>query len=509
MKRPVRISVVIALALLPLGVARPVVHAAYPQNQDDGVNDQASVDRVATAQDYAGLWGDVTGGVAGRPFVTNLSVTVTPSAGQPISQTFIDRGTISTPQGSTAGDLSMVINPSNVCNKAKGETEAPGRCYSNPNRLGASIVYSKGNGRFGTNFSNPTDSNGQPLSTPLLDAIKATGSTTSFDVTINMNTWGQTLRWSWLNGEPTYWNVASLGSPDSVVRLKYNLKTGPDVPCDTRIPVEGCNPTDRYTNFVPDKVLKTDFVFSLDKTGIDSVFTGALFASSNADMGSLEAVPAGSPTLGLTYGISGPNELSNQPAIADFYAVVSDTSLVNYFGVTPEVLSSADFKNSETLTVQRKDGGTTGAQGWTRWTSDANGLDGYFLSVSGIQFDGQAVSSNSVKGFALRSTKAAKFVMGKKITGKVSVSKSGSKQRLTLGSTSSKCKKATCRWVVSTSSSKLSTKLKKLATVPTRKGTASATALVTAKKGTRMSVVLQVKSGNKWKFVTSRMVVGK
>ena len=432
MKRSVRVAVVAALMAVPMAVAQPLAHAAYPSGLTDRTNPQSEWDGTATASTWAGLWGDVAGGAAGRPYVTDLSVTVTPANGAaPITQTFVTGGTVTTPASTTPGDITMVISAYNVCNKAKGEVEAPGKCYTTPNRLGGAIAYVKGPNDIGVNFSNPTNGNGQSISTPLLDAIKADGSTTTFDVKINMNTWGKNLRWTWINGKPVYWSVSPLGDPASIVHLKFDLKTGPDVPCDSRVPVEGCNPQNQYVkNGVttpPDKILKTDFVFSLDNTGVDQVFAGTLFASSNADIGSLEATPVGSPTLGLTYGISGPNELGGAPAVGEFYAVVSDTSLTNYFGVDQATLDSAEFKDSETLKMTRKDGGTTGSQSWTRWTADANGTSSYFFAVTGVGFDGNQVASNSVRSAALKTNYAAKFVMGKKVTSKVSVSKSGKK----------------------------------------------------------------------------------
>lgn len=500
--RTVRAAVVVvAMLALPSAMTGPSAKAVMPNG--DGVRAQADLDRSASAQDPSGLWGDAVGGVNGRPYVTDLAVTVTPVGGAPITRTYVAAGSVTTPASGTQGDLVAVISPYNLCNRAKGETESPGRCYSSPNRLGAMIGYVKGAGQIGSNFSNPTTSNGQPLSSPVLDAIKAQGSVTTFDVKINMNTWGSSLRWTWINGKPTYWNVSSLGEAASVVHLRFEIVTGPDVQCDTRIPVEGCDPAARYTpQTPPDRILKTDLVFSLDNTGVDQVFAGSLFASSNADMGSLEAAPVGSETPGLTYGISGPNELSGTAAVADFWAMVSDSTLMRYFGVDQTTLDSAEFKDSETLRVQRRDGGTTGSQGWTRWSSATNGTAGYFFSATGIAFDGAQVRSA-----ALRRSFAAKFTVGRRITSKARVARAGSRQRLTLSSTSPECRSGQCRWVVSRLGSGSPASMKRIATVPARRGSASS--LVTARKGDRLSVVLQVKRGGKWRFVTSRLVVAR
>ena len=470
---------------------------------------QSEADKTATASTYAGLWGDVTGGVAGRPFVTDLSVTVTPGDGSaPTTRTFITGGTVTTPASTTPGDITFVVTPTNVCNKARGDVPTPGKCYADPNRLGATIGYVQNQNTVGVNFSNPIDANGAPFSTPLLDLIKNPANTTTFDITINMNKWGSKLRWTWLNGEPKYWNVSPVATDNAVLRLKFNLGTGPSEMCTSGIPVGPCNPSERGASFAPQRILTTSFVLSLDETGVDSIFAGTLFASVNADIGSLEAVPVGSPTLGMTYGVSGSNELSGTTNIAKFFAFVADSSLINYFGVTQETLNSPDFVDSETLKVSRADGGTSESTSWKRWDAGANGTSGYFLSVSGVRFDGQAASSQGVRGAALSATQPAKWRVGNKTSNSASIRRSGARQRVTLTASGSTCSMAPCRWVVSRSASATGTNLKKLVTVPTVRGTSRASATVSAKKGDLVSVMLQVKKAGKWKFVTSRMLVG-
>lgn len=475
-----------------------------------GIPTQAEMDKTATASTYAGLWGDVTGGVAGRPFVTELSVTVTPADGTaPISRTFVTGGTVNTPASTTPGDITFVITPTNVCNKARGDVPTPGKCYADPNRLGATIGYVANQNSVGVDFSSPTNGSGAPLSTPLLDLIKNPANTTTFDLTLNMNRWGSKLRWTWLNGEPTYWNVNPIAQDNSLVRLKFNLATGPSEMCTSGIPVGPCNPAERGANFAPSRILKTDLVLSLDETGVTSIFAGSLFASSNADIGSLEAVPVGSPTLGLTYGVSGSNELSGEPNVARFFAFVADSTLINYFGVNQETLDAAEFVNSETLRVSRADGGTSETTGWKRWGSATNGTSGYFLSVTGVRFDGRAVTGGNVTSAALSPTQPAKWRLGNRVSNQANISRVGSRQRIVLSATGSACAKTSCRWVISKSMSETGTTMKKLTTVATAKGSARATATVAARKGDLVSVVLQAKSGRTWKFVTSRMLVGK
>lgn len=493
---------------MSVGADTGVIHAAT--SVEDGTPSQKYLDVVAARNDYAGLWGDVTGGVNGRPFVTDLSVTVTPADGSAeVTQKFITGGTVATPGSSTPGDITMTITPYNVCNKARGDQPAAGQCYADPNRLGGLIGYVKGETNVGFNFSNPTDTTGRPLNTPLLDLIKNPLNKTVFDATVNMNMWGKYLRWTWMNGLPTFWNVNPVADANSLVHMKFQMQTGPSELCDTRIPVDSCDPSQRGANFAPTKVLRTNFVFSLDSTGVDQVFAGSLFASSNADMGSLEAAPVGSPVLALTYGVIGSNELGGEANVAKFWAFVSDSSLVNYFGTTQDVLDSPEFAGSQTLKVTRADGGTSEETAWTRWTSDSNGTPGYFLSVTGVRFDGKAVSSQSAGASGLAPTKAAKWTMGKKPGNTVSIRASGTRQVLSMSSTNPTCKKYVCRWVVSRSESKVNASTKKLASVATLRGTSRAAVSVAAKKGTVLSVMLQAKKSGKWTFLTSRTVVGK
>lgn len=509
MKRPLRVLTVLGLIAGTVGVAQGGV-ASVAAGVQDGTPSQKWIDATADKNTYAGLWGDATGGAAGRPYVTDLSVTVTEPNGTAQTKVYITGGKVDTPASTTPGDITMTIAPYNLCNKARGDVPAAGSCYDSPNRLGAVIGYVANANGVGTNFSNPTNGNGVPISTPILDLIKNSANTTVFDVTLNMNTWGKTLRWTWLNGVPTYWNIANLGAPDALLHLKFKLAPGPDVLCNTAIPVAGCDPAEPAKRgggtFAPVSRLKTDFVLSLDDTGVDSIFSGALFASSNADMGSLESVPLGSPALGLTYGVSGPNELDGKTNTASFYAFVSDASLLNYFGVTPDVLNAPEFATSETLKVTRADGGTSSSETWNRWTEADNGTSGYFLDVQGVLFNGTATKASGVRPWAIKKTSPAKFVMGNKISNRVYVRRSGSRQVLSLSSPLSTCKKNQCRWVISRSSSKLKAKAKKLVTVPARRG--SAVTAVTAPKGALLSAVLQAKVKGKWKFVTSRMVVG-
>ncbi len=471
------------------------LHNASANAPDDGRPTQENADVKAGPSTYAGQWGDVTGGVTGRPYVKYLAVTpyntTTKTYGTKIE--YITNGTVSTPTSRTVGDIAMSLTPYNVCG---GQTTS--NCYSAPNRIGAMIGYVKGNGQLGADFSNP--------SVASVKDVMQEGSL--IEVVINMNTWGSTLRWTWLNGIPTFWKVDNLGQANAEVSMKFTLTTGPSQVCDTRIPVEGCDPSKAGPNFAPTEMLKTDFVFSLDETGVDATFNGTLFASRNADLGSLEAVPLGSPTLGLTYGVSGSSELSSKPNVATFYAFVSDTSLLNYFGVTQDVLESPDFRSSSTLAVTRADKGGQGESVWERMNATDFGTAGYLLTVMDIQFNGQAVTQ------AVGATKPALFKVGNKNSSKIELKKSGNQYTVNARATTKACKKTACRWVVSKSQNTYSAKARKLKTIAAKVSgnTVTGSSVVKARKNDRVAVVLQKQQKSKgkkatWVYVTSRLVI--
>lgn len=480
----------LATPLSPLG------NVASADSDADGRPTQESIDVVAGPSTYAGQWGDVTGGVAGRPYVKSLAVTpyntATKTYGDKV--TYVSNGTVTTPTSTTAGDITMTLVPYNVCG---GQTTT--NCYEEPNRIGAMIGYVKGAQQgLGADFSNP--------SVASVKNVMQEGSIV--EAVINMNTWGSNLRWTWLNGIPTYWNIANLGQPSAEISLKFALTTGPSHLCDTRIPVEGCDPTQSGVNGAPTEMLKTDFIFSLDNTGVDAIFNGTLFASRNADLGSLEAVPVGSPTLGLTYGVSGQSELSGKENVGSFYAFVSDTSLLNYFGVTQDVLDSPDFRSSSTLAVTRADKGAQGETVWERMTADSFGTSGYLLTVMDIRFNGTAVTQ------AASATKPALFKVGNKNTSTISIKKSGSRYAISARVNTKACKKAKCRWVIAKPKGAFTTRATKLATLNAKVSgrTVTGSATVKAKKNDRIAVVLQKQvtaKGKKatWAYVTSRLVV--
>lgn len=500
MKRKIALAALFASTLV-VPMATSHVQAVVA---DDGMPAQDSLDLTAEASTYAGLWGDAPGGVNARPYVQKLSVI---NAG--VETPIITAGTPTDPIPAI-GSLAVSIAPYNLCKKVGGNN---GQCYPSPNRLGMTIGYvrMRGNGpgqygQLGYNFSNPA--------VPLLQTVNEN---TIIDITLAMNTWGKQLRWTWMNGVPTYWQITDLGTEKAVVHLKFKLSTAPNMYCSTAVPVGPCNPADYEKNYptaprpiTVTKILRTDFIFSMDETGVEPMFSGTLFSSVNADLGSLEAVPSNSPTLGLTYGIIGASEIGGLPNSASFYAVVSDQSLLNYFGATPEAVAAPEF--ADTLAVQRKDGGGQGTAVWTRWNAATNGLDGWFLSVTDVKFDGKAVAASSVSAQALTTTQPAKFGVRPGGANSVKITRrSATQQSLSLSATTKACSKKSCRWVISKAASTFDKTAQKLKTIASRSTATrtSASGVINAKKGDRISAMLQVKSGSKWVYVTSRLVVAK
>ncbi|MFM8794380.1 MAG: hypothetical protein ACKOFF_05775 [Acidimicrobiales bacterium] len=487
--------VAVSLLIGPLAASQASVSAA---TFDDGIPGQGNIDKVASGNDWAGLWGDAAGGVAGRPYVKTLNVI---NAG--VSTPVIVNGTATTPESTTAGAITAVVQPYNLCKT--GQTAS--NCYSSPNRLGFGLGYVKSNGQLGYNFSNPTTSNGQPL------ALAATvNADTVFEIVINMNTWGASLRWTWLNGLPQYWKVDGLGTAAAEITMRVRIATGPSQTCQTRIPVEPCDPAEAVRNnggrpYAPEKILRFDGTLSLDTTGVPESFNGTLFASSNADIGSLVTETSASGAPALNYGIVGPSEMAGAPNLATFSAFVSDASLLNYFGVTSDVVGTEDFKNSA-LAITRADGGSGAAPSWARWDAATFGTDGWFLSVTDIKFDGAAVSSQGVSAAAAGTSQPARLTVKQKVAAKVAAKRKGTLATLTFRASASACAKASCRVVVQKISgtfSGTSTKVKTAAV--TRKSKAvslTVSAKVPAKQG--LAILLQTKKAGKWVYVSSKVV---
>lgn len=466
-----------ATVLGSLLVSASHVSAASPPNT--GMPDQSQLDAASTQN---ATWVNMTGGVAARPYVTALSVI---NGG--VSTPVITNGTASAETNVPTGRIAVAISPSNLCRT--GQSPAQGVCYSTPNRIGVTVGYQIQPGQLGSDFS---------VANNLLTPVTAD---TEFDITLNLNTLGRTLRWSWASGVPTYWNTANLGTDAATVRLRIKPTLTPVVMQGTQqvgcsqVPVQACS----YSQNTHE-TLSASLTLSLDNT-LDEIFTGALFSSTRSYMGSLMVQPGETPQM--TYGVSAPQTWSDgTPNAASLSAVLSDASLLNFYGATPEVVASAEFQTGA-LNLARTDGGTQGAITWTRWTADAQGIDGWLVTIPDIRFVA-AVSTSGVRAFG-SSVAPATFAVKSKTSAKITTKRVGSKAMITLKVSAAACAKYSCRVVVSSIASKVGSGSKKItAAAVIRKSKSVVTALsAKSSKGQRLSVMLQAKKAGKWVYASS------
>jgi hypothetical protein len=399
----------------------------------------------------------------------------------------ITNGTASAETNVPAGRIAVAISPSNLCRT--GQAPAQGVCYATPNRIGVTVGYQIQPGQLGSDFS---------VANNVLTPVTAD---TEFDITLNLNTLGRTLRWSWASGVPTYWNTANLGTDAATVRLRIKPTLTPVVIQGTQqvgcsqVPVQACAyPQNTH------ETLSASLTLSLDNT-LDEVFTGALFSSTRSYMGSLMVQPGETPQM--TYGVSAPQTWSDGSAnAASLSAVLSDASLLNFYGATPEVVATAEFQTGA-LNLARTDGGTQGAITWTRWTADVQGIDGWLVNIPDIRFVA-AVSTTGVRAFG-SSVAPATFSVKSKTSAKITTKRVGSKAMITLKVSAAACAKSSCRVVVSSIASKVSSGSKKItAAAVIRKSKSVVTALsAKSSKGQRLSVMLQAKKAGKWVYASS------
>jgi len=466
-----------ATVLGSLLVSASHVSAASPPNT--GMPDQSQLDAASTQN---ATWVNMTGGVAARPYVTALSVI---NGG--VSTPVITNGTASAETNVPTGRIAVAISPSNLCRT--GQSPAQGVCYSTPNRIGVTVGYQIQPGQLGSDFS---------VANNLLTPVTAD---TEFDITLNLNTLGRTLRWSWASGVPTYWNTANLGTDAATVRLRIKPTLTPVVMQGTQqvgcsqVPVQACS----YSQNTHE-TLSASLTLSLDNT-LDEIFTGALFSSTRSYMGSLMVQPGETPQM--TYGVSAPQTWSDgTPNAASLSAVLSDASLLNFYGATPEVAASAEFQTGA-LNLARTDGGTQGAITWTRWSVDVQGIDGWLITIPDIRFVA-AVSTSGVRAFG-SSVAPATFAVKSKTSAKITSKRVGTKAMITLKVSAAACAKYSCRVVVSSITSKVGSASKKISALAVGKKSKSVLATVAAKssKGQRLSVMLQTKKAGKWVYASS------
>lgn len=494
-----------------------VSHVSAASPTETGMPDQSQLDAVSAQN---ATWANMTGGVAGRPYVSALSVI---NGG--VSTAVITAGSTTAETNVPTGRIAVAIAPFNLCRT--GQTPAPGVCYATPNRIGISVGYQTQPGQLGYDFSKATN---------LLTPVTAD---TEFDITLNLNTLGKSVRWSWASGVATYWNTSNLGTDGASIRIRLKPTLTPVVMQGTQqvgcsqVPVQTC-PYTQNTH----ETLSASLVLSLDNT-LGEVFTGALFSSTRSYMGSLMVQPGETPQM--TYGVSAPQTWSDGTQnSASMSAVLSDAALLNFYGATPEMAATPEFQTGA-LNLARTDGGTQGAITWTRWTLDVQGIDGWLVTIPDIRFVTASAETSSPSGssgtggggsgggsgggggtgggtgaYSLGVGKSgisafgsavapATFSVKSKTSAKITTKRVGSKAMITLRVSAAACAKYSCRVVVSSISSTVSSGSKKITATAVMRKSKSVVAALSAKstKGQRLSVMLQAKKAGKWVFASS------
>jgi len=352
------VATVALAAGLSSGVPTTVAHAD-PAPAADGMPTQTQTDLSALDPSnsmHSPGWADVAGGVAGRPYVSELTI-----INGDVSTPVITNGDTTVPT-TPVGGIATVIAPFNLCQP--GQTPAPGSCYTSPNRVGLTVGYSTGSNT-GYNFAAPS----VPV-TPTVDA------NTVIDMTVNLNTLGSKLSWTWINGVLLYWQTANLGENNATVHVKFRPAVTPHV---TQFPaVNGCTATPMFNCNIPRadaEFLSASLFFSLDPGP-----TGAAFATQNAIAGLL--LPGGTaaaPTLDIQAS-SSHTKSDGTPQLGTIQAFIPAATLLNLYGILPGDATAAF------TTTRAGDPGSNDAPTYTPWTAAANGTDGLLVTVTGITF---------------------------------------------------------------------------------------------------------------------------
>ncbi len=470
------------LVLLVLATVGGVIFAS-PAAALTAVQYQETSPGLDASDANNGGWDNTTPGAAGRPFVKYFAIN---NGGSDIVIVDNTGGSpAQTPAPQVATDIYAFVAPVNAC----ADTPS-GQCYAIPNRV--SILL----GRNDTgNWSNN-----------LTGAVNTVNENTTIDLIVGFNSAYSTLRWSWANGAPSYWS-STVSASGGDVRIKFKAKTMPNstgMPnsCST-IPVSSCGDN---TTQPTSEVFAPQLLLSMDTT-LDPAFTGVLFGSSSAFIGSLESspiTPGQAPTL--TYGVAAPHLVAASSGGGDrsgtFYALVPN-SILSLFGT-----SAAGF-NADLLPITRTGDAGSYTPSWSEWTAGTNGTAGQLLTISNISFSSPKFvvgrqSSNSGNGGS---------GSGNSGTGNGANESRGNGNRITVGKTISLAAIAK-GYSLRTSGSKLSAKVStpKICKVVgkaikgLKAGTCKGTLMVTPKKGkpSKKKFSLAVVGGKQLMFALHR-----
>jgi len=399
-------AVAISTALVGLGVIAGSASAAIP-TATAGQTEQATSSRgldQASGSNWG--WSNTTFGVAGRPYIKALSVSN--DGGVTFTDLVVaDSATAGNGWAPTAAsidgqvsDVYAFITPTNGCRQ--GQAPTAGSCYAQPNRVGISLMRYNGAAGWDQNFTTGASTN------------PAITENSVIDMAVGFHAEYSTLRWSWVNGVPSYWQTTVSPSADGVARIRYSPKTMPFMTggggC-SQIPVNTCDIAQADS-----EQLEAALLLSMDNT-LDASLSGALFGTTSAFIGSLEAQIVQGQAPVLTYGVAAPHNFANGTLRnGTFYAFLPQAVLTLFS-------TSGGAFDPAILSVTRTGGDGTFTPAWTSWTAGANGMDGQFLTISNISFSAprfvvqrRGSESSSTGGGGTTVKGGAAIKVGKKAT---------------------------------------------------------------------------------------------
>ena len=376
--RAIRILAMLVVATAIGTLACAGVATATAVSSSTGRTAQGSTG-LDTASSSQGGWSNALtiGGVAGRPYIKRLAVStgggpfvnlVTPDSAGAANAWAPDGANT----GSGISDVYAFVSPTNSCNTS--QTPTPGVCYDPPNRVSVYLAHWDSTGNQWTeNFTTSNSTN------------PAITTSSVVEITIGFKAAYSSLRWTWVDGVPSYWsNTVAPGSAGDVT-VRFSPRTMPVMNSGgcSQIPVSSCSISQADSERMQPQV-----ILSMDNT-LDVGLTGVLFGSTNAFIGSLESSPivAGqAPTL--TYGIAAPHLNADGTArIGNFYALIP-SSILTLFG------TSVDAFDQNILSVDRTNDPGTFTIGWSAWDATTNGTAGQLLTISDISFSAPKFTVN-------------------------------------------------------------------------------------------------------------------
>jgi hypothetical protein len=315
-----------------------------------------------------------------------------------------------------AGDLTAVVMPVNLCRT--NQAPAPGVCYNPPNRVGIELGY------LTTDPTHPvgTDFAQHPGVSGFYDNITI-DQTSTIDLTIDLSTVGQPLRWSWVNCSLLSWKTSGLGTAHGTVSLSMHLTP---TPWETLAGQNGCSATPIFDCTIHQSaqdLLSGNLVLSVDST-MDAALTGAVFATQQATFGYLDPGSPGSASLSIQAG--GPHLLSdgtlNSATISAFFP---ESAMLSIYSMT-----SADAASS--IAVSSLTGTSFQSPSFASATASDIQDQGLWVTIPGVQFPD--VSNSTVRRGG-SSTPGPTWAVSSKATSVVgSAQVAGSTTKVSVGS---------------------------------------------------------------------------